>query len=703
MKNIYVKFMIGFCLTVSLGGMTSCGDSFLHEEKTNGYSTQYFESEEGILSLAASLYESIRWNATGETAYAPTLYGTDEWTSANDLTSTPWNFYDARLSPMTNSSTQTNCASMSAVWDAMYNGISRCNTLIASADKISSEEVKRKALGEAYFLRGFNYLRLYAQYGAVVLQVRPTVGVVRNFIRATEEETMQLIIDDLTKAYEYLPTEKWRGTGTWTKYTAAFYLAKAKLFRASERHNVSGVKGEKENWNETYKAKDLSDIIPLCDEIIRNCPLAENYSQVFSEWNGVDCETENNPEILLSAQFNENSATQNREQLTYRYFGPNYQSISGKWIFRGQWVGTDTYQRLAPTEYNYSTYDNVNDSRLWKSFQTIYGITQVKNALHSEKVTLGSETTSYGDYGLMFIINNKDDSRNLENLYGKMGQPSISTFIHPDTHKWVPAVFQLYQNGKYILRAYSTNYSDNYEGFSRSDVFCPLNKYSEALRSGPKKPAYRDVVLARSAEAYLIKAEVLVRQGKAAEAIDVVNILRRRAQWKDGEDREYYTDGAASFPNNSTKDATSKIDGENISNYLSWQRSFIQKNTYYLSTGIERTKSASDLTISSPNALPQEDRNIINSLPDDGYNGMLHFIMNERTRELNGEFNRWDELSRTKLLIPRAKAFNSEAALYIDDHHILRPIPQSFIESMLNEDGSNLTDEQKAAWQNPGY
>ena len=701
--NRYIKLVAGALLAASLTGLTGCGDDFLREDKTNAYSTKYFETEEGILSLAASLYESMRWEASNEWCYAPTLYGTDEWTSANDLSNTPWNFYDARFSPMTSSAIQSNCASIAALWDEMYNGISKCNTLIASADKITNEDVRKKSLGEAYFLRGYNYYRLYAQYGGVVLQTQPITGVVRSFTRATEEATMQQAIDDLKNAYDMLPPDRWRGAGTWTRYTAALYLAKAKLFRASERHNVSNVPGEQANWNNQYKTQDLIDVLTLCNEIIQNCPLADNYSQLFSEWDGIDCETEKNPEILLSAQFNANSATQTRAYGIYRYFSPNYQTISGQWCYRAQWVGGDPYQRLSPTEYNYATYDNVNDSRLWKSFQTIYGAVQAKNGANVEKATLGSSgTTTYGDYGLVFLLNKKADARDLEGLYGKFGAPAISTFVHPETGKWVPAIYPLYQNGKYVLRTYSSVYKEVYDNFNRSDVFCPLNKYHEGMRTGPKKNAYRDVVFGRAAEAYLIKAEALVRQGKPDDAMDVINIIRKRAQWKSGEDREYYTDGAASFPNNTTKDATTKLDGENIVNYLSWQRSFIQKNTYYLSTGVAHTTAASDLQIQGL-TFPAEDQAIIDQLPDDGYNGMLHFILNERTRELNGEFNRWEELSRTKMLVPRAKAFNEEAKLYIKDHHILRPIPQTFIESLLNEDGSNLSDEQKAAWQNNGY
>ena len=66
------------------------------------------------------------------------------------------------------------------------------------------------------------------------------------FERASEEETIALIIADLTKAHEYLPTSKWRGYGTWTRYTVAL-LQKALLFRASERND---------GWNTTYATND---------------------------------------------------------------------------------------------------------------------------------------------------------------------------------------------------------------------------------------------------------------------------------------------------------------------------------------------------------------------------------------------------------------------------------------------------------------
>ena len=58
----------------------------------------------------------------------------------------------------------------------------------------------------------------------------------------------------------------------------------------------------------------------------------------------------------------------------------------------------------------------------------------------------------------------------------------------------------------------------------------------------------------------------------------------------------------------------------------------------------------------------------------------VDFILDERSRELFGEWMRWQDLVRTKSLVRRIQTWNPEAGPNIKDHHVLRPIPQSQID-----------------------
>jgi hypothetical protein len=72
----------------------------------------------------------------------------------------------------------------------------------------------------------------------------------------------------------------------------------------------------------------------------------------------------------------------------------------------------------------------------------------------------------------------------------------------------------------------------------------------------------------------------------------------------------------------------------------------------------------------------------------------VDFILDERSRELYGEWMRYHDLVRTKSLVRRIQLWNKEAAPYVKDFHVLRPIPQSEIDR---------TVEGPAFTQNTGY
>lgn len=72
----------------------------------------------------------------------------------------------------------------------------------------------------------------------------------------------------------------------------------------------------------------------------------------------------------------------------------------------------------------------------------------------------------------------------------------------------------------------------------------------------------------------------------------------------------------------------------------------------------------------------------------------LDFILDERSREFFGEWQRWHDLVRTRSLVRRVQEWNQEAAPYVKDFNMLRPIPQPQIDRVV--DGPKFP-------QNAGY
>ncbi len=690
----YKRYIIGGLLATTLvAGTTSCSSDFLDEELTTKYSTDYFDTEEGLEALAVSLYGNIRWHFGYEWAYGITLYGTDEFTSGNDLTSDAWNEYDTRFGPSI-AGTNRNCPQPQDLWNEVYYGIASCNTIIAKADIIKDETVRNRCLAHAYFLRGYNYYRLTAQYGGVVLQLTPVNDVVRNFTRSSEQECWEQVISDLRQAYNLFKGEEFTyGKGiTWTKATAAHFLAKALLFRASERCD---------GFNSTTKEADLREAIECCNYAIGARKLSSNYSDLYANWTGVDCAVEQQDEILMAAGFNNSNSTIGRYgNRTYNYFCPQFSNFSNGWVKRGVWIGDMDFQRCRPTEYTYAAYDHVNDARLWKTFKTVFGVNNVADK---------SKGIELGDPGIVMILNTKDDHTYDGYTFGankqeptfkddagrlpewRDGQRQTATSgeLTSTPGQWIPNSSVLYQNGQYVAPTFMT------PGYKYSNFFAGINKTVDGTRQAEKGDSFRDVIMARLGETYLMRAECYARLGDYDKAKADINVIRARAQWQQGENRSYYVDGSKAFEGNglNTGNAATMYTNSNL-----WM------NTYYLSNPQQPvTTEASVLTNWTWDNLPAEDEAILAKLGVSGQKERaIQFILNERTRELIGEWQRWETLSRTKTLVQRAKAFNTEAQA-VQDKHLYRPIPQSFIDGLKNEDGSDLTDEQKKAWQNPGY
>ncbi len=648
----YIK--IGACI-LTLFTTVSCQD-ILTEEVVTDRPNSYFDTDAGILAGIAGAYnQTFAVPFNGESTFATTNYGTDEFVVGGDQSNSPWNNYDGGLKSIVTTVT-SNTVPAERAWDMYYIAIGLTNQVIKSALASTSTNaaIKKTALGEAYFMRAFNYLKLVRQYGGVPIKTSVTTTVETEFSRATPQEVYTFIIDDLKNAYNLLDN-----TGPSpqkiTKDAAAHYLAKAYLSRASEIND---------SWNTSTKAADLAEVVKLSDEVIARHPLATNYGSLWA-WDKVNAPSESLPELILSAQFS-NDALSTTSNTQHLYFAARYDDLP---YMQRDLTGMRPFSRLAPSYFTYSVFDQVNDSRFWKSFRT------------KSRVNKGSGNYVNGDLGIMYIINSPDDKRFAKSNY-------VDELVYSKTGKKIPHVYVAYStDGKNLL------------GGVR---FPSLSKYFDGARIGFNDVnGFRDVVLARSAETYLMAAEAKVRlanlgTGSYDDALPYINAVRKRAAFKAGEDRAAYADGAAAFAVSTSGQSTS------INSYFT-------ENSYYESTGIDPTTAATVLDITSSTNLPAQDVAVINKLGYTSmYDKMLCLVLNEKTRELCGEFHRWEDLARTKTLLARAKAYNlatpgtTGAAANIKDHHLLRPIPQTFLDG-ITKNGIPLTGGEKQAMQNPGY
>ncbi|MEO5999669.1 MAG: RagB/SusD family nutrient uptake outer membrane protein [Chitinophagaceae bacterium] len=662
------NFFNGLMITAAVFFTSSCNKDFLNETLTTARTTDFYKTDAGIQQLAVgTYYQVINAPFNGEWNYTTTNYGTDEFHIGGDPSNSQWNNYDATY----NSSiiTSGNTAGSNMQWDALYTGIGDANLLIQNCTNSTSTSVaiKSTALGEGYFMRAYNYLRLVSQYGGVPLQLTPVSAIQLEFTRATPKDVCAQIIDDFKNAYALLSNAG--GPSHITKDAAAHYLAKAYLFRSSEINS---------SWNTSTVAADLAAIGPLCDGVIANHPLASNFASLWN-FTGINSANELLPEVILSAQFtNDVSTNLGNGNTQHLYFVSRY-DVQDQ--MARDLTGDRPFSRLATTYYMYRVYDLVNDSRFWKSYRT-------KSAVNGAAPV---SPNIKGDVGIMFVINKPGDARY---PLSKISRTTSGTNLVQDvfgTKRNIPTTYVAYPNGRTTDGAIYTDLTTAGQGFPS------LNKHMDGSRNSLNDIiGHRDFILARSAETYLIAAEAKIKlaqagQGSYTDALLYINAVRARAQFTNGENRSAYNDGGNSL-------LSVSLQSPGVSS------SFYPGNSYYESNDIPATTAASaSLAITNIATLPAQDEYIISTLGlSSSYDRMLCFILNERSRELCGEFKRWEDLARTQTLVKRVQTFNLEGGPNVKQYHVLRPIPQTFLDG-IQSGGTALTGTEKQTLQNPGY
>lgn len=680
--------------SVTGSSITSCSESFLDENLTTQHSTDRFKTQEGLDELVTGAYQKLKFKFNYIWGIQCYNMGVDEFTDANNVIPA-WNHYSQDLNSSENAANQP-------IWDNYYGLVEPANILIQNIPQYynQSSPTYNTRLGEAHFLRAYAYFELVKQFGGVPLKLVPSTSAETYFTRNSAEEIYTQVIADFGEAYRLLP-DKGESIGRINKYAAAHFLAKAHLFRASELYS---------DWNSNYIASDLDAVIQYGSEVVDAHPLCNDYVELwdYEQPNGAN---EKVSEVILAAQFSNDESTWGRYgNQMHLYYPAVYQGndIGG---CKRDISGGREFSYVSATEYTMQVFDRVNDSRFWKSFITCYGANETKSAptwtaedmpYAPAGVKEGDKRFSGGELGMKYIVNDPGDNR-----YEKYPNAPAYTVLK-DGKMCNTYTYVRYFKGQ----EHSWNINEktgNYYDIIPHKRSVALSKFRDGYRvSIASQFGTRDAIIARSADDVLMVAEAYIRKGEANydKAVEWMNKLRERAGYKTGEDRSKNVDGGQAYKNNPY--CSGKGGGHSSEGAIYWE-----ENTYYESNNIEQETTASTKTTMKLNSVADVynstvDTPIYNELGcTSNADKMMCFLLNERTRELCGELQRWEDLARTKTLDARWHKFNDGASRglgeFKSEKHYYRPIPQAFLDGITNSNGSALSNEEKKAMQNPGY
>ena len=680
--------------SITGSSITSCSESFLDENLTTQYSPDRFKTQEGLDELVTGAYQKLKFKFNYIWGIQCYNMGVDEFTDANNVIPA-WNHYSQDLNSSENAANQP-------IWDNYYGLVEPANILIQNIPQYynQSSPTYNTRLGEAHFLRAYAYFELVKQFGGVPLKLVPSTSAETYFTRNSAEEIYTQVISDFGEAYRLLP-DKGESIGRINKYAAAHFLAKAHLFRASELYS---------DWNSNYIASDLDAVIQYGSEVVDAHPLCNDYVELwdYEQPNGAN---EKVSEVILAAQFSNDESTWGRYgNQMHLYYPAVYQGndIGG---CKRDISGGREFSYVSATEYTMQVFDRVNDSRFWKSFITCYGANETKSAptwtaedmpYAPAGVKEGDKRFSGGELGMKYIVNDPGDNR-----YEKYPNAPAYTVLK-DGKMCNTYTYVRYFKGQ----EHSWNINEktgNYYDIIPHKRSVALSKFRDGYRvSIASQFGTRDAIIARSADDVLMVAEAYIRKGEANydKAVEWMNKLRERAGYKTGEDRSKNVDGGQAYKNNPY--CSGKGGGHSSEGAIYWE-----ENTYYESNNIEQETTASTKTTMKLNSVADVynstvDTPIYNELGcTSNADKMMCFLLNERTRELCGELQRWEDLARTKTLDARWHKFNDGASRglgeFKSEKHYYRPIPQAFLDGITNSNGSALSNEEKKAMQNPGY
>ena len=642
MKPIFSKIRVLGTAALALFLTASCSD-ILDEQPRSSYDPTFFKTEKGVEGGVTSMYAHLRYIYGQAYYYNSCLTGTDEATWG---WSADGNFKDADLSGVGNL-TATTCRS-DALWGTAFSNINTANGVIENGAEVG---VNESLVSEARFFRAFDYFLLVQTFGGVPLdlgsgELKFNITPSRTSVRNTVPEVYtKAIFPDLLTAIENLPANP-RVTGGVTKTVARLYLAKAYLTYAWWLKNPNNIptypecqRTDPNGHDAAWYFQQAYDVAVTAIENPGPFGLQESFWMVNAGPN------DRNMEILLYADHTQEDEYYNGGSLSYGGGGAP-DNFAG-WMMN--WNYTDA--RSADNQAVINRIAEQCYGRPWTRMAPPLGVfTKTFADKVNDSRYDGTFTTVYrGNWST--AGQNWESVTNANGMKVKEREP-IFSFVFQDMDK----IDYAGEGSKSNLGAGTLpGRADWVLGLDAVGRYVypglwKLGPYRTDNGSGAGQPnagSTRPYNIAKFSELYLVAAEAAVegaatQAGKSAR--DLVNVLRDRA-------------GRWTYSNAEYKE-------------------------------VDRDFSA-EMTAATPATID------------------INYILDERSREFYGEGYRWFDLVRTQKWNEYADSYvicggkgDHNPQTYsrtIEAFHYLRPIPQGQL------DGMEMTEEEKDAYQNPGY
>ncbi len=221
--KIYIMSLVALLLM-------SCSDDFLDRQPLDTINTEnYPTTAEELVTVVNGAYQPLQW---------PKLYNLRMWSTdimaGNSIVGAGGGSDGIETQDMANFVTNTDNAGVLDLWRGPWPGILMSNIVLDAAPQMDiDEDIRKRSMGEAHFLRAHYYFILARFFGDVPLITEPQSSDSDLFPpRDPVAQVYELIISDLNAAAELLPPKSSYGSenkGRVSKGAAYGLLAKVHL------------------------------------------------------------------------------------------------------------------------------------------------------------------------------------------------------------------------------------------------------------------------------------------------------------------------------------------------------------------------------------------------------------------------------------------------------------------------------------------